>query len=206
MKKALVISGIACIVVGVAVLVLVSVIWFSGPDSGFAAGDMDRHFIEEMIPHHEDAVAVSELAPARAEHPELKQLAETIIRDQTREIDQMRAWYRSWYGVDAPTDDGALRGRGHGGGMMGGGMMGGGMMGRGMMHDEADLEVLEAAPVFDKEFIEQMIPHHQMGVMMARMVLSRTDRPEIEELARSIIKTQTAEIKQMRDWYRAWYE
>lgn len=84
--------------------------------------------------------------------------------------------------------------------------MGGGMMGRGMMHDEADLEVLEAAPVFDKEFIEQMIPHHQMGVMMARMVLSRTDRPEIEELARSIIKTQTAEIKQMRDWYRAWYE
>ena len=196
MKKALVISGIACIVVGVAVLVLLSVLWFSGPDTGFAAGDMDRHFIEEMIPHHEDAVTMAELALTRAEHPELKQLAETIIRDQTREIEQMRTWYTSWYGVDAPTNDEAFRGRG----------MSGGMMGGGMMHDEADMEVLQAASVFDKEFIEQMIPHHQMGVMMAQMVLARTDRLEIEELARSIIRTQTDEIEQMREWYRAWYE
>ena len=80
-------------------------------------------------------------------------------------------------------------------------MMGGGMM----MNDEADLEVLEAAPVFDREFIEQMIPHHQMGVMMAQMVLARSDRPEIQDLARSIITTQTAEIEQMQSWYQDWY-
>jgi uncharacterized protein (DUF305 family) len=195
MKKALVISGIVCIIVGVAVLVLLSVLWFSGPDAGFAAGDMDRHFMEQMIPHHEDAVAMSELALTRAEHPELKQLAETIIRDQTREIEQMRTWYISWYGVDAPMGDDAFRGR----------EMGGGMMGGGMMDDEADMEVLQAASVFDKEFIEQMIPHHQMGVMMARMVLGRSDRPEIQELARAIIRTQTAEIEQMQDWYQDWY-
>jgi len=196
MKKALVISGIVCIAVGVALLVIFSVLWSFGRDDELAAGDMDCHFIEQMIPHHEDAVAMADLALTRAEHPELRQLAETIKRDQSREIDQMRAWYRSWYGVDAPTDDGVFRGR----------RMGGGMMRGGMMNDDADLEVLEAAPVFDKEFIRQMIPHHQMGVMMAGMVLSRTDRPEIEELARSIIKTQTAEIEQMREWYRAWYE
>ncbi|MBN1322090.1 MAG: DUF305 domain-containing protein [Thermoleophilia bacterium] len=63
--------------------------------------------------------------------------------------------------------DDAFRGRG----------IGQAMMGRSMMHDEVDMEVLEAARVFDKEFIEQMIPHHQKVVMMARMVLSRTDRP-----------------------------
>ena len=74
------------------------------------------------------------------------------------------------------------------------------------MNDEADMEVLQAASVFDKEFIQQMIPHHQMGVMMAQMVLARTERPEIEELARSIIRSQTNEIEQMRKWYRAWYE
>jgi len=73
-KKALVISGIACIVAGFALLVLLSVLWLSGPKAGSMVGDMDRHFIEEMIPHHEDAVAMSELALTRAEHPELKQL------------------------------------------------------------------------------------------------------------------------------------
>ena len=151
--------------------------------------------MEQMIPHHEDAVAMSELALVRAEHPELKQLAETIIQDQTREIDEMRAWYRSWYGVDVPIDGDGFRSR-----------MGSGFMPGGMMHDEADLEVLQAASVFDREFIEQMIPHHQMGVMMARMVLSRSDRSEIEGLARSIIRTQTDEIEQMRAWYRAWFE
>jgi len=149
-----------------------------------------------MIPHHEDAVAMAELALTRAKHPELKELAETIIRDQTREIIQMLNWYRSWYGVDVPADDGVFRGRG----------MGGRMMQGGMMHDEADMEVLQAASVFDREFIEQMIPHHRMGVMMARMILSRTDRSEIKELSRAIIATQTAEIERMRGWYRSWYE
>jgi uncharacterized protein (DUF305 family) len=42
--------------------------------------------------------------------------------------------------------------------------------------------------------------------MMARMVEARSDRPEIEQLADAIITTQSAEIEQMRDWYRAWYQ
>ncbi|MBN1631385.1 MAG: DUF305 domain-containing protein [Thermoleophilia bacterium] len=206
MKRTSTTWGLVCIVIGVVLLVVMSLLWGLGvwgpcgstADCAFGGitGDIDRHFIEQMVPHHEDAVAMADLALSRAEHSELRALAETIKRDQSREIDQMLAWYRSWYGVDAPTDESVSRGRG----------MGRGVMGGGMMHDEGDMEVLEAAPVFDKEFIRQMIPHHQMGVMMARMVLARTDRPEIEDLARSIIRTQTDETEQMRDWYRDWYE
>ena len=194
MNKTLVILGIALIVVGLALLALLLVPWFAGDDVGSAAGDMDRHFIEEMIPHHEDAVSMSELALTKAEHTELRDLARAIIQNQTQEIDDMRSWYLSWYGTEVSEDTGEFRGPG------------GGMMGGGMMHDEADMEVLKAAAVFDQEFIGQMIPHHQMGVMMARMVLARTDRPEIEQLAQSIIETQTNEIELMRDWYREWYE
>lgn len=202
MRNRSVLWGVVCIAAGVVIAIAVSVVWGlgawgSGDDvPAGASTTMERHFLEQMIPHHEDAVAMAEMALTRAEHPELRQLAETIIRDQTREIEQMRAWYLSWYGVEAPSygrDD--RRGR-----------MGGGPMMGGMMDDSADLEILEAAPVFDKEFIEQMIPHHQMGVMMARMVLSRSDRPEIEDLARAIITTQTAEIEQMRDWYQIWFD
>jgi uncharacterized protein (DUF305 family) len=50
-----------------------------------------------------------------------------------------------------------------------------------------------------------MVPHHQMAIMMARMVLRGSDRPEVQELARSIIRTQSAEIEQMLGWYRDWY-
>jgi uncharacterized protein (DUF305 family) len=202
MKSKSTIWGIVLITIGVVILIAAALLWgfgvwgpgigaFGGSADGIT-GTVDRHFLEQMIPHHEDAVAMAELALTRAEHPELKQLAETIIRDQTREIDQMRTWYESWYGTAAPVG-GEVR------------SPGGGMMGGGMMNDGADLEVLAAAAAFDKEFIEQMIPHHQMGVMMARMVLARSDRTEIQELGRSIIETQTAEIEQMRDWYGEWY-
>ncbi|MFA6170253.1 MAG: DUF305 domain-containing protein [Candidatus Margulisiibacteriota bacterium] len=57
----------------------------------------------------------------------------------------------------------------------------------------------------DKEFIEQMIPHHQAAVMMARKLLRSTDKPEMKQLAENIIAAQTKEINQMRKWSRAWY-
>jgi len=191
MKKTFVITGVVCIVVGVGLLVaLLTFNWGSSPARSGMMGDIDRHFIEQMIPHHQDAVAMAELALGRAEHGELRQLAETIKTTQSREIDQMRAWYEAWYGVSVP--DGTLA-------------RGSGMMGMGMMGDSADLEVLRAAQSFDREFIEQMIPHHQMGVMMAQMVLSGSEREEIRTLARSIIQTQSDEIEQMRNWYQDWY-
>jgi uncharacterized protein (DUF305 family) len=204
MKKGLVVAGAVCIVAGVALAVVLAFYWSWGPDRSQAVGDIDRHFIEQMVPHHEDAVLMAELALTKSEHPELRQLAENIKRDQSREIDQMRSWYRSWYGVDLHVYD--YDGDGPGEGMMDGGMMGMGMMGRGMIDDGTDLEVLETASPFDREFIRQMVPHHQMGIMMAQMVLRGSERPEIQELARSIIDTQSAEIEQMLEWYRDWYE
>jgi len=68
-RKTLIISGIACIVVGVALLAVFLVLGFSGLDDEPVGGEMDRHFIEEMIPHQEDAVAMADLALSRAEHP-----------------------------------------------------------------------------------------------------------------------------------------
>ncbi|MDZ4063562.1 MAG: DUF305 domain-containing protein, partial [Coriobacteriia bacterium] len=50
----------------------------SGTRGPMMAGNMDAMFIEQMIPHHDDAIAMAELALTRAEHPELKQLAEDI--------------------------------------------------------------------------------------------------------------------------------
>ena len=126
----------------------------SGQENSRVASGIDKHFIEQMIPHHDGAIEMSRIALERSSKPEIRQLAEAIIAAQTQENEQMRAWYRSWYGQDITTGNFSS-----GGMMSGGGMhMGGGQ----------DLDTLRRAEDFDREFIEQMIPHHQMAIMMAR--------------------------------------
>ena len=157
-------------------------------------GAIDSHFIEQMIPHHEDAIIMADIAFEKATHQEIKQLAQDIKRTQSEEIDQMQVWYKSWYGKDVPD---IFSGTGHG--------MGSGLMHMGMMGDAMDIEQLNTASNFDKAFIEETIPQHQMAVMMAQMLERTTNRPEMKQLAKNIIDAQTREINSMRSWYRQWY-
>jgi uncharacterized protein (DUF305 family) len=160
----------------------------------------DRHFIEQMIPHHAAAVEMADLALTQAKHPELKQLAASVKKTQTQEIQEMRRWYKQWYGIEVPIA------RGGGMGMMGGSNRGMGMHSSVMngMGMQSDLIALKQATDFDGEFIRQMIPHHQMAVMMSSAILN-SDRPELRSLAQSIVQSQTSEIRQMQQWYQAWY-
>ncbi len=156
---------------------------------------IDQHFIEQMIPHHDDAITMANIALQKAEHSEIKQLAQNIIQAQAAEINQMRQWYKGWFGQNVPD---TFAGMGHG--------MGSGTMHMGMMGTQTDTTRLESAQPFDKAFIEEMIPHHQMAVMMAQMLKSSSPRPEMRQLADNIINAQTKEINQMRDWYSQWYK
>jgi uncharacterized protein (DUF305 family) len=172
---------------------------------GAATTAADQWFIQEMVPHHEDAVVMADLALAQAEHPELKALAQRIKEVQTDEIARMRAWYQAWYGTadvpqgwmdqmhDAMTQ--ALPGRpGPGAGSFGG---------PAAMH--ADPASIDGVQPFDKAFIEHMVPHHQMAVMMSTMALRNAEQPELRQLLQSIISDQQAEIQQMLTWYQQWY-
>jgi len=155
----------------------------------------DQHFIEMMIPHHQGAIDMANLALSKAKRPEIKRLAEAIKRDQNREIEQMKTWYKQWYGTEVPASSTMGMGMPRHSGM---GMRG--MRGMGMMHSMGmNLDALKNATDFDKAFIEQMIPHHKMAVMMSAMVLD-SNRPEMRNLAKSIIQTQSAEIELMRGW------
>jgi uncharacterized protein (DUF305 family) len=165
-----------------------------------------------MIPHHEAAVAMADLALERSRRPEVRELAQKIKTEQTREIEAMRAWYEQKYGTNIPEwqpgwGRGSRIGRGYGncpncyGQSQGRGWdrgYGGMMMG-------ADLSVLKNTENFDRAFIEQMIPHHQMGVMMATMVANRGEDPTVRELAEGMITTQNREIDQMQGWYQDWF-
>lgn len=144
--------------------------------------DADVMFAQMMIPHHEQALVMSDLAldPARDASPEVVALAERIRAAQAPEIAQMQAW------LDAQ-DAG-----------MGGDHSGHGGM-EGMLSDE-QIEALGAAEGadFDRLFLEGMIAHHAGAVAMAEDVRADGDDPEITALADAIFAAQEQEIAEMR--------
>ena len=150
------------------------------------SSNIDKQFIEQMIPHHESAIAMAKLALQKTKHEEVKTLANSIITSQTAEINTMKQWYKDWYGTDVPT------------------VSANHMWGGGMMNSQTSTDELSAASDFDKAFLSQMIGHHQMAVMMANMLKSQTQRPEMKKLADDIITAQTKEISEMRQWYQDW--
>lgn len=159
------------------------------PDGSLMGANIDQHFIVQMIPHHDGAIEMARLALEKSKRPEMLSLAQGIIEAQEREITDMKSWYQSWYGSTPPEG-----GMGHGGMMHMDGMTG-------------DMEVLRAASEadFDRLFIQQMIPHHEMAVMMADMLQAGTARTEMKTLADQIITSQSREIDMMRSWLEAWY-
>ena len=162
------------------------------------SSSIDSHFIEQMIPHHEDAITMAQLAAQKAKRSEVRTLAQNIIDSQNKEIDQMKIWYKDWFGREVPTGVQVMSQHG----MMGSAKQN--SMHMGMMGDEEDIATLENAADFDREFVEEMIPHHQMAVMMANMLKNGTTRPEMKKLADDIITVQTNEIDQMRNWLKNW--
>ena len=57
----------------------------------------------------------------------------------------------------------------------------------------------------EKEFITEMIPHHQGAVDMAKLLLEDTTiRPELVKFANDIITAQEAEIRQMEEWLKSY--
>lgn len=148
-------------------------------------GNIDKHFIEQMIPHHGDAIVMADIALEKSQQKEIKNLANEIKRTQSAEIEQMKTWYRDWFGADVPKNTAVI-----------------GM--HGMMGGQDNFEDLNNASNFDKAFINEMARHHEMAVMMANMLKNSTSRPEMRELAQNIIYAQTKEINNMRDWYKAW--
>ena len=159
--------------------------------------EFDQLFIDMMVPHHQGAVEMAKIAQERAEHPEIKEMADAIIAGQDEEIIQMKNWRQAWYGSsDTPgmsempslEDMPGMGGTGH------------------AMDMQAEVDQLRnASEPFDLAFIDAMIPHHQSAIDAAQRVLNEAQRPELKELAQRIIAAQEKEIEQMKAWRETWY-
>ncbi|MEH2155300.1 DUF305 domain-containing protein [Nostoc sp.] len=166
-----------------------------GMDLGPADANFDLRFIDAMIPHHQGAVEMAKEAQQKSKRPEIKKLADDIIKSQNQEITQMKQWRQAWYpnAGDKPMAYDSQMGH-----MM---EMSSDQMQAMMMSQ--DLGAADAE--FDLRFINAMIPHHEGAVTMAKDVLSKSKRPEVNQLAQEIINAQNTEIKQMQQWRKTWY-
>jgi uncharacterized protein (DUF305 family) len=157
--------------------------------SGASFNDADVTFAQQMIPHHQQAVQMAEMADVRASSAEVKELAETIQAAQGPEIDTMSGWLESW-GEDVPMD-------------MSHGDMGHGVDGPEMpgMMDADQMAALEdaAGAAWDQMFLQMMIEHHEGAIEMAETEVENGENPDAVALADKIISDQQAEITHMQD-------
>lgn len=153
-----------------------------GSPSSAEFSHRDLMFAVMMIPHHQQAIDMSELALERSGDAELRALAEQIRDAQAPEIEQMQGWLDD-AGVDASPGLEAPE-------------MG---MGMGMLSDDELAELEQATgSEFDRQWLEHMIAHHEGAIRMTRMVRDSSN-DEVRALADSIVESQTAEIEQMEE-------
>jgi uncharacterized protein (DUF305 family) len=139
----------------------------------------DAMFLQMMIPHHEQAIVMSDLALKISKTPQILDLAKQIKTAQNPEIIQMKNWL---------ADSGFSEDPGHS------------MDGMGGMLSGEDLEILakSSGKTFEKLFLSGMIEHHQGAIQMVNMI-SNSANSEIKKFGESIVKTQSAEIEMMNE-------
>ncbi len=144
----------------------------------------DAAFVDAMVPHHEGAVEMAEVALENAEHEEIRSLARDIIDAQRAEI-ELFGEIREELGGEAMMEMSEEEMEGMMGNMDAG-------------------ELAQQRP-FDKAFIDAMIPHHESAIAMANVALQESEDPEILRIAGEIVDAQEREIEQMQDWRAEWY-
>lgn len=147
-------------------------------DSQSSFSSDDLMFAQMMIPHHEQAVVMSNLALTHSTNPEILALAKEIREAQAPEIKLMQSWLD---GADSNS---------HGDHNM---------PMSGMLSDE-QLATLKSAKgeEFDRLFLEGMIGHHEGAISMVDIV-DGSKNPEVQTLAANIVSSQGSEIKTMKE-------
>jgi uncharacterized protein (DUF305 family) len=157
----------------ISALVLTGCATSSQSGSEYSAEDIA--FAEMMIPHHEQAIEMSEIALLNTTNPEILQVAQEIKAAQSPEIELMK----SWDGVKVSI---------HAGHTMEG------MLSEGELNDLRESKGQE----FDRLFLQGMIKHHEGAIEMAQEVATSMNK-EVADLSAAIITAQELEIAAMKE-------
>jgi len=153
----------------------------SNAPSASAANAADVTFAQMMIPHHEQAVEMSEDILAKdGVDQRVVDLAAQIKAAQDPEIQQLKTWLTAW-GADE-----GLSGMNDGT--------------DGMMSDDDMMALRDASGAdADRLFLEQMTLHHEGAIVMAQTELDAGENADAKAMAQAIVTSQSAEIQYMKE-------
>lgn len=137
-------------------------------------------YLTQMIPHHVEAIETATLLQRHTDRDEMRTFAATIIRTQSAEVEQMKTWLARWY----PGRDTRVQYEP-------------------MMRELTGL----TGSALDRQFLDDMIPHHMGAVMMSQQLIARrlATHQEVVPFAAAIRDTQRQEIQMMSGWLQAWF-
>lgn len=151
-------------------------------------GNVDRDFANMMISHHEAGIAMSKIEQASGTHPQLRKLAAQDVAEQEKDIANMRSYLQT-----IPTTATANSAK----------------AGEGMMSAMSDMskvmQGMRSTGNQDRDFITQMIPHHDSAIDMANAELRYGRDARVKKVARGIVKSQSKDITNMKKWHQAWF-
>lgn len=146
----------------------------------------DVMFTTMMIPHHQQAVEMSDTLLTKTDVDErVTKLAKAIKAAQGPEIEQMQGWLGVWGLPEPEKGMGGMGGMGHDDGMM----------------SPEEMTALKTAPgpEASKIYLTQMLAHHKGALTMAQQEIDDGKFPDAIKLAEDIKRTQTDEITTMND-------
>jgi uncharacterized protein (DUF305 family) len=140
----------------------------------------ETDFIQQMIPHHEGAIAMAKYEIQHGKNFDMIQLAKSILAEQTVEMQQMKLWLRNASAIQQPIPAGYSD-----------------AMGKTMT------VMMDAMPAngllknTDNAFAQVMIPHHRAAIDMAKVVLKYTTDQQTIAFANQLISNEQVEVEQM---------
>ena len=142
----------------------------------------DQTFIEQMIPHHQEAIDTSNIILLNSDSDEIKQFARGVIDAQVKENEEMKSWHEEWFGKDYTANSELT-----------------------MIMMMGDLTKLSGSDL-DQAYAKGMVMHHKSAIEMAKKIKTISTKTEVLNLADDVILSQSTEVNALQNWLMSKYK